>query len=65
MTDPRRPVEIACPASPELDLGMRLSPFGVKRDELAALATNVHAIRRLLDNNPRDPFPAMHEAAAR
>jgi alcohol dehydrogenase class IV len=33
---------------------MKLSGFGVPRDDLPAMATEAHAIRRLLDNNPRD-----------
>ncbi len=38
------------------DLGceMRLSAHGVKEDDLAVMAGEAHAIRRLLDNNPRD-----------
>jgi alcohol dehydrogenase class IV len=33
---------------------MRLSKLGVPRDDLPAMAQEAHAIRRLLDNNPRD-----------
>ncbi|WP_288200183.1 iron-containing alcohol dehydrogenase [uncultured Pleomorphomonas sp.] len=33
---------------------MRMSAFGVPADELPAMAGEAHAIRRLLDNNPRD-----------
>lgn len=38
------------------DLGceMRLSALNVPRDDLPAMASEAHAIRRLLDNNPRD-----------
>ncbi|GGF51180.1 alcohol dehydrogenase [Azorhizobium oxalatiphilum] len=38
------------------DLGceMKLSALNVPRDDLPAMATEAHAIRRLLDNNPRD-----------
>lgn len=38
------------------DLGceMRLSVLNVPRDDLPAMAGEAHAIRRLLDNNPRD-----------
>ncbi|WP_182084040.1 iron-containing alcohol dehydrogenase [Aureimonas sp. ME7] len=38
------------------DLGceMRLSALGVPEDDLPAMAREAHAIRRLLDNNPRD-----------
>jgi alcohol dehydrogenase class IV len=46
---------------------MRLSRHGVPRDDLATMATEAHAIRRLLDNNPRDlsreEILAMYEAA--
>jgi alcohol dehydrogenase class IV len=38
----------------ELGIEMRLSALGVPRDDLAAMADEAHAIRRLLDNNPRD-----------
>ena len=37
-----------------LGIEMRLSALGVPRDDLDAMATEAHAIRRLLDNNPRD-----------
>lgn len=33
---------------------MRMSAFGVPADDLPAMAGEAHAIRRLLDNNPRD-----------
>lgn len=38
------------------DLGceMRLSALDVPREDLPAMASEAHAIRRLLDNNPRD-----------
>jgi alcohol dehydrogenase class IV len=38
----------------DLGIEMRLSALGVPRDDLAAMADEAHAIRRLLDNNPRD-----------
>lgn len=38
----------------ELGLETRLSALGVPADELPAMADEAHAIRRLLDNNPRD-----------
>ncbi|MEP7457458.1 iron-containing alcohol dehydrogenase [Phyllobacterium sp. SB3] len=51
----------------KLGCEMRLSGFGVPRDDLAAMATEAHAIRRLLDNNPRDmsrdDILAVYEAA--
>jgi len=37
-----------------LGIEMRLAGNGVPEDDLAAMATEAHAIRRLLDNNPRD-----------
>ena len=37
-----------------LGLDMRLSAHGVPEADLEAMATEAHAIRRLLDNNPRD-----------
>lgn len=41
-----------------LSCTMRLRDFGVAESDLAAMATEAHAIRRLLDNNPRDLSPA-------
>lgn len=38
----------------ELGCEMRLSALGVPEDDLPAMAREAHAIRRLLDNNPRD-----------
>ena len=37
-----------------LGMDMRLSAHGVPEADLDAMATEAHAIRRLLDNNPRD-----------
>ena len=37
-----------------LGIDMRLSAHGVPEADLDAMATEAHAIRRLLDNNPRD-----------
>jgi alcohol dehydrogenase class IV len=37
-----------------LGIEMRLSALGVPRDDLGVMAGEAHAIRRLLDNNPRD-----------
>lgn len=37
-----------------LGIEMHLSKLGVPRDDLPTMATDAHAIRRLLDNNPRD-----------
>jgi alcohol dehydrogenase class IV len=38
----------------ELGIEMRLSALGVPADDLGAMADEAHAIRRLLDNNPRE-----------
>ncbi|UPG74739.1 iron-containing alcohol dehydrogenase (plasmid) [Roseomonas gilardii subsp. gilardii] len=38
----------------DLGIEMRLSALGVPRDDLETMAREAHAIRRLLDNNPRD-----------
>jgi alcohol dehydrogenase class IV len=40
-----------------LGIDMRLSAHGVPESDLKAMATEAHAIRRLLDNNPRDLSP--------
>jgi alcohol dehydrogenase class IV len=37
-----------------LGIEMRLAGNGVPQDDLGAMAAEAHAIRRLLDNNPRD-----------
>ncbi len=50
-----------------LGVEMRLSRLGVPEDDLATMADEAHAIRRLLDNNPReisrDDILAIYEAA--
>ncbi|WP_426957049.1 iron-containing alcohol dehydrogenase [Muricoccus radiodurans] len=50
-----------------LGVEMQLSRLNVPRDDLGTMATEAHAIRRLLDNNPRDlsrdEILAMYEAA--
>jgi alcohol dehydrogenase class IV len=38
----------------DLGIEMRLSALGVPKDDLGIMADEAHAIRRLLDNNPRD-----------
>jgi alcohol dehydrogenase class IV len=38
----------------ELGIELRLSKLGVPEDDLATMADEAHAIRRLLDNNPRE-----------
>ncbi|TPG47220.1 iron-containing alcohol dehydrogenase [Roseomonas nepalensis] len=52
--DPRAVAEITLDFCRELGIEMRLSRLGVPEDDLPAMATEAHAIRRLLDNNPRD-----------
>ena len=37
-----------------LGIDMRLSAHGVAENDIAVMAADAHAIRRLLDNNPRD-----------
>jgi alcohol dehydrogenase class IV len=37
-----------------LGIEMRLSALGVPKNDLGVMADEAHAIRRLLDNNPRD-----------
>ena len=37
-----------------LGIEMRLSALGVPKGDLGVMADEAHAIRRLLDNNPRD-----------
>jgi alcohol dehydrogenase class IV len=50
-----------------LGVEMKLSALGVPREDLETMAAEAHAIRRLLDNNPRDlsreQILAMYEAA--
>lgn len=52
----------------DLGLAMRLSALGVPEGDLPAMASEAHAIRRLLDNNPReisrDRILALYRAAA-
>ena len=51
----------------DLGVEMRLSRLGVSEDDLDAMAAEAHAIRRLLDNNPReigrDAIAALYRAA--
>lgn len=51
----------------QLGIEMRLSKLGVPEGDLATMATEAHAIRRLLDNNPRelsrDEILAMYRTA--
>ena len=48
-----------------LGLDMRLSSHGANGDDLAGWAAEAHAIRRLMDNNPRDMAVAEVEAIYR
>ena len=52
--DPAAVAERATAFCAALGLDMRLSAHGVPDADLDAMATEAHAIRRLLDNNPRD-----------
>ncbi|WP_407154649.1 iron-containing alcohol dehydrogenase [Bradyrhizobium sp. STM 3557] len=54
MTDPAAAFEIAYRFCTDLGIEMRLSALGVAADDLGIMAAEAHAIRRLLDNNPRD-----------
>jgi alcohol dehydrogenase class IV len=51
-----------------LGIEMRLSALGIPASDFARMATEAHAIRRLLDNNPRDisqdEILAIYQAAA-
>ncbi|MBB5695060.1 iron-containing alcohol dehydrogenase [Muricoccus pecuniae] len=65
--DPKTVLEGAHAFCERLGVEMRLSRLNVPRDNLGTMATEAHAIRRLLDNNPRDlsrdEILAMYEAA--
>ena len=52
--DPAVVTEHATAFCRALGMDMRLSAHGVPEGDLDAMATEAHAIRRLLDNNPRD-----------
>ena len=52
--DPARAFEAAYRYCVDLGIEMRLSALGVPADDLGAMADEAHAIRRLLDNNPRE-----------
>jgi alcohol dehydrogenase class IV len=53
-TDPAAAFEAAYRFCADLGIEMRLSALDVPADDLATMADEAHAIRRLLDNNPRD-----------
>lgn len=65
--DPAEVLEAAYGWCASLGCQMRLSAYGVPREDLPVMATEAHAIRRLLDNNPRDisreEILALYEAA--
>lgn len=49
----------------DLGVEMRLSAYGAAEDQLPRFAADAHAIRRLMDNNPRDMSVAEVEAIYR
>ena len=53
-TEPRTVFAAAHDWCVRLGCEMRMSAFGVPAEDLPAMAGEAHAIRRLLDNNPRD-----------
>ena len=53
-TDPATVTERATAFCTGLGMDMHLGAHGVPEADLDAMATEAHAIRRLLDNNPRD-----------
>ena len=66
--EPARVFEAAYGWCQRLGCRMRLSEFGVPENDLPRMAEEAHAIRRLLDNNPRDlgreDILAIYRAAA-
>ena len=52
--DPAAAFDAAYRFCADLGIEMKLSALGVPVDDLGAMADEAHAIRRLLDNNPRD-----------
>lgn len=52
--DPKLAFEASYKFCSDLGIEMRLSALGVPRDDFGVMADEAHAIRRLLDNNPRD-----------
>ncbi|MBR0686835.1 iron-containing alcohol dehydrogenase [Bradyrhizobium manausense] len=53
-TDPKHAFDATYAFCKNLGVEMRLSALGVPKTDLGAMADEAHAIRRLLDNNPRD-----------
>lgn len=66
-SDPQLAFDATYAFCKDLGIDMRLSALGVPRDDLGVMADEAHAIRRLLDNNPRDlgrdAILTMYEAA--
>ncbi len=52
--DPKHAFDATYAYCKNLGVEMRLSALGVPKDDLGVMADEAHAIRRLLDNNPRD-----------
>ncbi|QOZ53759.1 alcohol dehydrogenase [Bradyrhizobium sp. CCBAU 53338] len=52
--DPKSAFDATYAFCKNLGVEMRLSALGVPRNDLGVMADEAHAIRRLLDNNPRD-----------
>jgi alcohol dehydrogenase class IV len=67
-SDPASVLAVAHKWCVDLGCEMRLSALGVPADDLPVMAAEAHAIRRLLDNNPRDlsrdDILAIYRAAA-
>lgn len=65
--DPKLAFDATYAFCKELGVEMRLSALGVPRNDLGVMADEAHAIRRLLDNNPRylsrDAILEMYEVA--
>ncbi|WP_245444340.1 iron-containing alcohol dehydrogenase [Bradyrhizobium sp. Y36] len=53
-TDPKLAFDATFGFCKNFGIEMRLSALGVPRNDLGVMADEAHAIRRLLDNNPRD-----------
>jgi alcohol dehydrogenase class IV len=64
-TEPGVVLEQAAGFCRSLGVEMRLSAHGAKADDLAQWAAEAHAIRRLMDNNPRDLSVAQVEGIYR
>ena len=66
-SDPQLAFDATYAFCKDLGIEMRLSALGVPRNDLGVMADEAHAIRRLLDNNPRDlgrdAILTMYEAA--